>query len=246
MSEPPIQTAGAYHYDSSPEGINDTRRSAEVIVPLVLRLIRAQSVVDFGCGLGDWLRVFSERGCSEVVGLDGPWVPADHLQIPKDAFRVMQLAESSPSLGRRFDLACSLEVAEHVPPDAGERLVKALTEAADVVLFSAAIPHQGGYMHVNEQYQSHWIDQFGKLGYAAHDLIRPQIWMDERCCWWYQQNILLFATPAAAERNGLATRPFIADMVHPVMNERANDPRNWSGRMMLKMLGAKLMKKLGL
>jgi ribosomal protein L11 methylase PrmA len=47
------------------------RRSAEVVVPLVLRLTRLRSVLDVGCGRGTWLAVFRENGVEDVCGVDG-------------------------------------------------------------------------------------------------------------------------------------------------------------------------------
>ena len=45
-------------------------RSAEAIVPVVLRLVQPQSVVDVGCGIGTWLSVFRTHGVIDVHGMD--------------------------------------------------------------------------------------------------------------------------------------------------------------------------------
>jgi 2-polyprenyl-3-methyl-5-hydroxy-6-metoxy-1,4-benzoquinol methylase len=47
--------------------------SPRIIVPIVLKYITPESVVDFGCGLGTWLRAFKEKGIVEILGLDGKW-----------------------------------------------------------------------------------------------------------------------------------------------------------------------------
>jgi hypothetical protein len=47
----------------------------------------------------------------------------------------------------RFDLAVCLEVAEHLPPERAESFIRELCDLAPVVLFSAAIPGQGGTGH---------------------------------------------------------------------------------------------------
>src|SRR5579862_3100091 len=60
------------------------------------------------------------------------------------------------NLGRSFDLAMSFEVAEHLPPDAAKGFVDSLTRLAPLVLFSAAIPFQGGVGHINEQWPEYW------------------------------------------------------------------------------------------
>src|ERR1700722_4661460 len=81
-----------------------SRRSAEVVAPIVLQMFHPASVVDVGCGDGTWLSVFLELGISERFGLDGDYVDRRQLQIPQDQFRATDL--SSPfDLSRTFDLA---------------------------------------------------------------------------------------------------------------------------------------------
>jgi hypothetical protein len=53
--------------------------------------------------------------------------------------------------GERFDLAASLEVAEHLSSARADGFVEHLTRLSDRVLFSAEVPGQGGYGHRNEQ-----------------------------------------------------------------------------------------------
>src|SRR5690242_16630203 len=90
--------------------------SAEVVAPLVFAWVRPRSVVDVGCGMGTWLAAFRRRGVEDVVGVDGSPVPPDLLQIPPDRFLVRDLSKPL-DLGRTFDLALCLEVAEHLPKE---------------------------------------------------------------------------------------------------------------------------------
>lgn len=182
-------------------------RSAEVVVPLVLGLVPAQSVVDIGCGDGTWLRVFRNAGINEVLGVDGEYVGDDFLQIPKQCFRAMDLKRPF-SLERTFDLAISLEVAEHLPAECAASFVESLTRLAPVVMFSAAIPFQGGQHHINEQWPQRWADLFRGHGYLAIDAVRKRIWNNDAVDWWYAQNTLLFARAEAIETNGELKREF--------------------------------------
>jgi hypothetical protein len=175
---------------------DDARRSAEIIVPLVMELVRPASVVDVGCGVAVWLDVFRRAGVERVLGLDGAHVNPRDLAIEPERFREVDL-ETAFEIPGRFDLAVNLEVAEHLTPAAGRALVGALTAAAPVVMFSAAVPWQGGDNHINEQWPSYWIAEFAKHGFRALDAIRPRILGDQRVVWWYRQNLLLFASPAA-------------------------------------------------
>ncbi len=172
---------------------DETRRAADTILSLVLDLVPpVRSAVDVGCGVGTWLASLRDRGVRTVRGLDGPWVPEDRLVIPREAFLRVDLGGPLPELGR-FDLAISLEVAEHLPSERAESFVGSLAALSDVVLFSAAVPHQGGSHHVNEQWQDHWARLFAARGYAVLDAIRPRIWDDAGIAYWYRQNVLLYA-----------------------------------------------------
>lgn len=175
------------------DGIRDgSRRSAEAIVPIVLGLARPKSVVDVGCGDGTWLSVFREFGVDDTFGLDGDYVNRQTLRIPQDRFRPTDL--TSPfELGRSFDLAVSLEVAEHLPPQSAKSFVDSLAKLAPVVLFSAAIPLQGGTQHLNEQWPEYWAALFKAHDYLPIDCIRGKVWTDERVAWYYAQNAMLFA-----------------------------------------------------
>ena len=99
----------------------------------------------------------------------------------------------------RFDLAITLEVAEHLPPERAAGFVEELCTLAPIVLFSAAIPDQGGTHHLNEQWPEYWVAEFSRLNYRPIDAIRPRIWTDPEIYWWYRQNCLLFVSTAGAE-----------------------------------------------
>jgi SAM-dependent methyltransferase len=185
--------------------LEKTRRSAEVIVPLVMERISPRSVVDFGCGVGVWLETFARRGVDDYIGVDGAWVPRDALHFPQERLVTARLDEPL-HLGRRFDLAVALEVAEHLPEHRSSRFVRNVVEHAPCVLFSAAIPHQGGTDHLNEQWPDYWAERFGEHGYVVVDPIRPRVWSDSDVLPFYRQNIVVFATPELIEARPLLAR----------------------------------------
>jgi trans-aconitate methyltransferase len=75
-------------------------RSARAVLPIVIDIVRPQSVVDIGCGTGGWLKVLTERGVSDVVGVDGPTVPTHLLKITEQQFYAIDLAREDVALGR--------------------------------------------------------------------------------------------------------------------------------------------------
>jgi hypothetical protein len=68
--------------------------------------------------------------------------------------------------------------------------VETLTTLGTAVLFSAAIPHQGGRHHVNERWPEYWAQKFRPRGYKAFDPFRTSVWGDQRVESWYQQNLV--------------------------------------------------------
>lgn len=175
-------------------------RSAETIVPLVLQLLPVRSVVDVGCGDGSWLAVFRKLGVVDVLGIDGDYLDRAILQIPQQHFQALDLTKPL-ELGRVFDLAISLEVAEHLPPESAPSLVESLTRTAPAILFSAAIPNQGGDNHTNEQWPDKWAKLFQERGYVPLDCVRKRVWQNETVEHWYAQNTLMFARADLLERN---------------------------------------------
>jgi SAM-dependent methyltransferase len=168
------------------------RRSAREIVPLVLELLHPRSVVDVGCGTGAWLAAFQDYGVPDVLGIDGAHVPPELLEVPANCFLVRDLARPL-RLARRFDLVLALEVAEHLPPSRAGAFIESLTGLGPLVLFSAAIPFQGGLHHANEQWPAYWAALFATQGFVPIDCIRPRVWENAHVQWWYAQNTLLYA-----------------------------------------------------
>ncbi|GET42079.1 glycosyltransferase [Microseira wollei] len=177
-------------YELMPKG---SRSSAQQIIPLLIELLQPfppNTVVDLGCGLGNWLAVFKEFGIEDCLGIDGEYLDPNLLQIPLSQFTSHDLKQPLP-IEKKFDLAICLEVAEYLPSECGEQLINSLTQLAPVILFSAAIPFQAGF-HLNEQWPQYWVNLFQKNGYAVVDVLRKKIWSNEKVEPWYAQNIFIF------------------------------------------------------
>jgi len=192
---------------------------ANTILDIVLDSIpRIESAVDVGCAVGSWLAALKARGVEDIIGLDGDWVNEDLLEIPRDKFRKQEL-DKPFALEKKYDLAMSLEVAEHLPESSAAGFVKSLTESSDFVLFSAAVPYQGGTYHINEQWLDYWYDLFFENDFLGIDIVRKKIWRDENIPFWYKQNMILYVKKERMselilnERDSVLTRPI--SLVHP-------------------------------
>lgn len=195
MKSPMTTPYDARFFSEQAEG---SLASARAVIPVVLGLVSARSVVDFGCGRGTWLKACFENGVERILGLDGDYVDRETLLIDRESFRAVDLRQPI-HLDQRFDLAMCLEVAEHLPKKAARSLVESLAASASVVLFSAALPGQGGVAHVNEQWPAYWERLFAECGMRKHDVVRPIIWRDPSVQRWYRQNLYLFATVEMTE-----------------------------------------------
>jgi len=189
--------------------------SARVIVPIVVELLGPTSVVDVGCGVGTWLSVFQELGVGDVIGVDGDYVDGNQLLIEPARYVAHDL-EQPLRLDRSFDLAVSLEVAEHLAPEAAATFVESLVRLAPAVLFSAAIPEQGGAGHFNEQWPGYWAALFARHGYQPIDCVRHRVWSELDVEVWYAQNTLLYVKP-----NEITRHARLAHELRPAANALA-------------------------
>lgn len=178
----------AEFYESIKDG---SRFSAKLIVPLVIEIIRPKSVIDVGCGTGAWLAEYVRLGVKNYLGVDGNHVDKSRLELGPEHFHVADLSTAT-ALPGNYDLAISLEVAEHLPEARAEQFIRLITSLAPSVLFSAAVPGQGGVGHVNEQWQDYWRELFQAQGYLPVDAIRPKIFGCRGIEPWYQQNMILY------------------------------------------------------
>lgn len=187
-------------------------RASSIVVPELIKLYSPKSVADVGCGLATWLKVFQDSGVTDITGFDGAHLDLSKVVVDKSRIVIKDLEKEIVS-DRTFDLVISLEVAEHISGKNAETFVKSLCNLGQTIVFSAAVPCQGGQNHLNEQWPDYWQNLFAKHGYTMHDVLRSRFWDDDRIDYWYRQNMVLVTGPKSpfySAENKPVTR-----LVHP-------------------------------
>jgi SAM-dependent methyltransferase len=167
-------------------------KTAAGILCNLLGKVEIKSVLDLGCGRGAWLAWWAKHGATDVFGIDGSYVDVNKLHIPRTSYLAFDLTKAL-ALERKFDLVQTLEVVEHLDPSAGEQFIDNLVRHGSLILFSAAIPGQGGLFHVNERPWQYWRELFAARGYEVFDFIRPLVKNESNIVFWYRQNTFIYA-----------------------------------------------------
>jgi SAM-dependent methyltransferase len=200
-------------------------RSARAVLDHVFSWLSPGSILDVGCGVGTCLSAARELGAEQVLGMDGDYVDRDQLRIPATDFIAVDMerqdlpAALPPHRLPPFDLVMCMEVAEHLSAGRAAGFVQELTRLGDVVLFSAAVPFQGGVHHVNEQWPEYWALLFAAQGYQCVDPLRRLLWYRDDIEWWYAQNVLLFVREGSEALGQIPAEPsdarMLLSLVHP-------------------------------
>ena len=168
--------------------------SAGAICDSILSDLKPRTVIDIGCGTGALLERLSKRGC-HVFGLEYSEAALKYCRARQLNVLKFDLERDVFEDDATFDVAVSMDVAEHLPAKAADRYVDLLTCLSKLVVFTASPPGQGGNYHVNEQPSSYWMSLFQQRGYE-HDEDLSQRWRDR---WrsagvvnWYYNNLMIF------------------------------------------------------
>jgi SAM-dependent methyltransferase len=177
-------------------------QSGEMIAMAVVSRFGPASIADVGCGNGNLLLPFHQRG-----------LLARGLEYSSAAIRICEKKgltvnrfdlerDVPPADFGPFDVVMSFEVAEHIPEPCSDRYVDTLCVLAQRwVLLTAAVPGQIGEDHVNEQPNEYWIKKLQDRGFRYDVDLTTNLrkeWKTQDLCHWYYENLLVF------ERSGKA------------------------------------------
>lgn len=189
--------------------------SAMKIINVIKKFYMPQSVFDLGCGVGTWLKAWQDNGASEILGVDANEMDEKYLYIPRKNLQIIDFEKQTVNLEKKFDLAMTLECLEHISNEKEDVAFNTLTNASDLILFSAAIPYQVGTNHINCHKLTYWVEKFKRAGFVCFDIIRPELLKNAVDVGpWYMQNILVFARN---DKQEMLTKQGLKPVDKPVM-----------------------------
>jgi SAM-dependent methyltransferase len=171
-----------------------------VVAALTETFPSAHSYLDVGAGSGAFSAEVHRRG-KKVIACENSRASRRMAKKQGVDCRRFDLNADPPSeIDEQFDLAFCFEVAEHLPPALGKRLVTFMCENARVIVFTAAHPGQGGTGHINEQPKAYWIERFRDCGFTLDESATQSL---AQCFArlnvpgpWFHQNIMVFTISA--------------------------------------------------
>src|SRR5262249_14369825 len=167
----------------------------------IVRAYRPATVLDVGCGPGHLSRALAARG-AQVVALDfysKPDFREERISFhrcdlnSRDDLRTVSLA-----FPRLFDVAVCLEVVAHLKPEISDDIVDFLCKHARAVVFSAAVPSQGGLGQINCQPREAWHERFVRQGFQLVHRVRPNLIANSELASWFRFNIMDYSTSVHA------------------------------------------------
>lgn len=141
------------------------QRSVPQMAKSIVETFHPQSVIDVGCGSGALLVALRKLDVRRLLGLDAAEAGLDIARARGLDVRKFDIVNEKLLYSACYDVAVSMETAEHLPASAADRYVELLCSLAPVVIFTAAQPGQGGIGHLNEQPPEYWIGYFKAHGF---------------------------------------------------------------------------------
>ncbi len=239
--KPRLAKYGSVFYDN----VSKNKRSSLIILKYLLENLDIKSVLDIGCGTGVWLESLHEVGVDNVIGVDGEWLLSDKFLLDKQILHIHDLRKPL-ALNRKFDLVISLEVAEHIEKSCSDIYINNLISHSELILFSCAIPFQGGTNHINEQWPDYWIKKFYEHDYLCIDFLRQKFWNNENIRWFYSQNIMVFAKSDLLYKSNFLLYQYKNHnlkgmrLIHPQRYLKTSDPANFNFNFFFRLFKQKI------
>ena len=126
----------------------------------IYELYNFDSVVDLGCSIGTFLEPFFKNG-KRVQGYEYCYEESmNGIKQIDGLINNIKFGDVTKEIddNTKYDCSVSIEVAEHIPNEFSESLVKNLIKLSKgFIIFTAARPGQSGTGHINCQEKDFWI-----------------------------------------------------------------------------------------
>ena len=179
---------------------NRAEYSSRIIFSLLKNALHPKTFVDVGSGDGVWSLSALEH--FESINHVEAWdllAEKTYLDIAKKRFpskniisKRIDFESSDYGVEMVYDLAVCLETFEHLSPSACEKLSLFFSSHTRILIFSGAVPGQGGTNHINEQPFKTWQRNLLDFGFFPLDFIRPNIQDKKNVPSYYKNNIVLW------------------------------------------------------
>lgn len=171
--------------EASCQHIHDPSLGAGLIT--FFKTENAKSLVDFGCGMGNYVKTFQENNIN-AAGFDGnPNTP----ELTNNLCKVLDLSIPQ-NFDEPFDWVMSLEVGEHLPQQFESIFIENLHNNNEHgIVLSWAIKGQGGHGHFNEQNNDYIKSKICGLGYM-NDIETENELRNKSTLPWFKNTIMVF------------------------------------------------------
>jgi len=148
----------------------------------------AKNIVDFGCGMGDYLKMFYSNGinCDAFDGNPNTEMLTNGLGKVLDFSCPFDLA-------KKYNCVLSLEVGEHIPKKYEQIFLNNLkNHAENIIVLSWAVVGQGGSGHVNCQNNDYIIEQMSERNFTYDNLNSEYLRTQWSSAPWFEKTIMVF------------------------------------------------------
>ena len=168
--------------------IKEEKPFADRLALFIRDIIRPNIVLDIGCGPGIYVHSMNDLAI-QSFGIDID----DRVLGKKNLFKQNILDTYFIA-----DTCICLEVFEHIDSEYNDDLVEKVSKMfQDTLIFSAAVPGQGGVGHINCQTKEYWSDKFllterCHRNYLMEDLLKHYC-QQGRYMGWFYNNVMIFS-----------------------------------------------------
>jgi cyclopropane fatty-acyl-phospholipid synthase-like methyltransferase len=182
-----INEKGFWENPTNEGHAHDSRLAGAILK--ILRRRKCDTLVDFGCGTGDYARFFRKYGFV-VEAYDGnPYTE----ELTGGIGSVKDLSQPF-NLLKQFGCVMSLEVGEHIPAEFEQAFLDNLIKHVlddGIIILSWAVPGQVGDGHVNCQSNDYIMQQMRQRGYYLEDTLTNQL-RKAASLWWFKNSLMVF------------------------------------------------------